>query len=77
MRIRGFFNERFARSNRTTLVREIAVVLVIKIMLLVLLWHVFIKPNKVAVDADAMSGRIATIASQPPTENKNDRLGSR
>ncbi len=59
------------------LVRELAVVLVLKILLIVLLWHVFIKPNKVAVDADAMGGRIATTVSQPPTENKNDRLGSR
>lgn len=62
-------------SRRPRLMRHLAIVLVVKVILLALLWHAFIKPNKVAVDVEAMGSRIAGTASQPrfqntPGENK-------
>ena len=42
---------------------HLAIVLVVKIILLTLLWHAFIKPNKVKVDVDVMSGRIVGTGS--------------
>ena len=42
---------------------HLAIVLVIKILLLSLLWHAFIKPYKVSVDAKVMSDRLAGAAS--------------
>ena len=37
---------------------HLAVVLVVKVLLLFLLWHAFIKPNKVAVDVNVMRDRL-------------------
>jgi hypothetical protein len=48
-----------SRPHRSRLVLHLAVVLVVKIILLTLLWHVFIKPYKVKIDEDAMGDRIA------------------
>ena len=66
---------RASRLKRPRLARHLAIVLVLKIVLLTLLWHAFIKPNKVTVDVDSMGSRIAGSASQPrisnpPGENK-------
>ena len=55
-----------ARKSRLAL--HLAIVLVIKAILLTLLWHAFIKPNKVAVDVDAMGSRIAGSTSQPASQ---------
>jgi len=49
-----------SRSWRSRLTFHLAIVLIAKVILLTLLWHAFIKPNKVKVDIDAMSSRIAT-----------------
>jgi hypothetical protein len=51
--------------RRWRLTYHLAIVLVVKIILLALLWNVFIKPNKVVVDIDAMSNRIASTANAP------------
>lgn len=56
-----------SRPRRSRLAFHLAVVLVVKIILLTLLWHAFIKPNKVKVDIDAMGGRIAGPTSQHPS----------
>jgi hypothetical protein len=50
--------------RRQRLAYHIAVVLVVKLILLALLWHAFIKPNKVQVDIGAMSERIAGPVSR-------------
>jgi hypothetical protein len=52
-----------AASRRMRLAYHLAIVLVVKIILLALLWHTFIKPNKVEVDVGAMSKHIAGSAS--------------
>ena len=57
-----------ARKSRLAL--HLAIVLVIKVILLTLLWHAFIKPNKVAVDVDAMGSRIAGTTSQPASQSR-------
>ena len=41
---------------------HLAIVLVVKILLLSLLWHAFIKPYKVSVDVNVMSDRFASAA---------------
>ena len=63
-----------SRPRRSRLAVHLVMVLILKVILLTLLWHAFIKPNKVSVDVEAMSGRIAGSA-QPntptsPGENK-------
>ena len=42
---------------------HLAIVLVVKILLLSLLWHAFIKPYKVSVDVNLMSDRLAAAVS--------------
>ena len=63
--------------RRSPLARHLTVIIIIKIILLALLWHTFIKPNKVEVDMATMGERIAgPQASQfqpvtvSPGENK-------
>ncbi|MDR1935406.1 MAG: hypothetical protein LBS49_07480 [Candidatus Accumulibacter sp.] len=51
------------RRFRMRLAYHLIIVLVVKVILLALLWHAFIKPNKVKVDVDAMGNRIASAAS--------------
>ncbi len=53
-----------SRPRRSRLTVHLAIVLILKVILLTLLWHAFIKPNKISVDVEAMSGRIA--GSAPP-----------
>lgn len=53
-----------SRPRRSRLAFHLAIVLVVKIILLTLLWHAFIKPNKVKVDVDAMGSRIASPTPQ-------------
>jgi len=53
-----------SRPRRWRLAYHLGIVLIVKIILLTLLWHAFIKPNKISVDVEAMSGRIA--GSAPP-----------
>jgi len=52
------------RPRRSRLAFHLAIVLIVKIILLTLLWHAFIKPNKVKVDVDTMGSRIAGPTSQ-------------
>ncbi|MDR0577822.1 MAG: hypothetical protein LBI87_09880 [Candidatus Accumulibacter sp.] len=49
-------------SRPWRLAYHLAVVLAVKLVLLALLWHAFIKPNKVRVDVDVMGSRIAGAA---------------
>lgn len=63
--------------HRSRLVRHLAIVLVLKVIVLAVLWHAFIKPNRVAVDAGAMGARIAGQDSQHQQENSHDRFDGR
>lgn len=54
------------RPRRSRLALHLAIVLAVKIVLLTLLWHAFIKPNKVKVDVDVMGSRIAAPAQPIP-----------
>jgi hypothetical protein len=51
-----------ARPPRWRLIHHLLVVLAVKFILLALLWCAFIRPNKVAVDADVMGGHIVGAA---------------
>lgn len=66
---------------RPRLVRHLVIVLLVKIVLLTLLWHVFIKPQRVTVDIESMGGRMAgssTPLSSPSFQEKtHDRLDRR
>jgi cytoskeletal protein RodZ len=53
--------------RRWRLAYHLIIVLVVKLILLALLWNIFIKPNKVVVDVDMMSDRIAGAASAANT----------
>ena len=55
-----------SRSWRSRLTFHLAIVLIVKIVLLTLLWHAFIKPNKVKVDMDTMGSRITAPAPSVP-----------
>ena len=67
------------------LARHIVIVLLVKIVLLTLLWHVFIKPHRVAVDIESMGGRMAgssaplskPLPSSSLPEKTHDRLDRR
>jgi hypothetical protein len=48
------------------LAHHLVIVLAVKAVLLALLWHAFIKPNKVEVDIGAMGRHIAGSASSIP-----------
>jgi len=54
------------RPFRLRLTFHLAIVLIVKVILLTLLWHAFIKPNKVKIDTDAMGSRIAAPAPTVP-----------
>lgn len=54
------------RPLRSRLAFHLAIALIVKIILLTLLWHAFIKPNKVKVDIDTMGSRIAAPAPSVP-----------
>ena len=58
-----------AGPRRWRLSYHLAIVLVIKLILLALLWNIFIKPNKVQVDIDTMSSRIANTTTAASTVN--------
>lgn len=59
-----------SRPRRRRLAYHLGIVLIVKIILLTLLWHAFIKPNKVTVDVDTMGNRIAGTAAPPsPTSS--------
>ena len=65
-----------ARKSRLAL--HLAIVLVIKAILLTLLWHAFIKPNKVKVNVDAMGAHLTgTHQLQHQEENRHDRFNGR
>ena len=69
-RIMSDWMARASRLKRPRLARHLLIVLVLKIILLTLLWHAFIKPNKVTVDVDTMGNRIAGTAAPPsPTSS--------
>ncbi|MDR0440929.1 MAG: hypothetical protein LBI59_08110 [Candidatus Accumulibacter sp.] len=56
-----------AAPRRMRLAYHLAIVLAVKVVLLALLWHTFIKPNKVEVDVGVMSRHIAAGASSVST----------
>jgi hypothetical protein len=63
------------RPRRARLAYHLLIALAVKIVLLALLWHVFIKPQRVRVDVGMMSERIAGSASRAsiptsPGDNK-------
>jgi hypothetical protein len=51
------------RPRRWRLAYHLIIVLIVKVILLTLLWHAFIKPYKVKVDIDVMGNRIASAVS--------------
>ena len=64
-----------APRPRMRLAYHLAIVLAVKLVLLAMLWHAFIGPNKVRVDVDVMGERIVravSSASNPtsPGEHK-------
>ena len=44
--------------RRTRLAVHLTIVLIVKVILLTLLWHAFIKPNKVKVNVEAMGAHM-------------------
>lgn len=52
-------------------------ILALKFVVLTALWHVFIKPNRVPVDARAMETHLTGRPSAPSTESNHDRSFSR
>lgn len=62
---------------RRGLGRHLALVLAIKVLVLVALWHAFVKPYRVAVDASTMSARLAGPSTQTNRENSHDRSNGR
>lgn len=64
--------------HKSRLVRHLAIVLILKIILLTLLWHAFIKPNKVKVNIDAMGAHLTGPNQlQHQEENRHDRFNGR
>ena len=62
-------------SIKSSIVRKnyffhLALVIALKILFLIALWHVFIKPNKVHVDSEVMSNRI--ISAENSKEQTHD-----
>lgn len=53
------------------LLREIVVVLALKFVLLALLWHAFVRDQRVDVDAAAFAQRIAPAAAAPGSASSN------
>lgn len=47
--------------------RHLAIALILKIVLLTLIWHTFIKPHRVTVDDRAMGAHLAGSARNFPT----------
>jgi hypothetical protein len=56
-----------APPRRMRLAYHLIIVLAVKLVLLALLWHAFIKPNKVEVDIGVMGKHIAGGASSIST----------
>lgn len=42
---------------------HLALVLILKVLFLIAIWHVFIKPNKLYVDSDVMSNRMTNVGN--------------
>ena len=61
-----------ARAPRSRLMRHLLIALLVKIVLLAALWHVFIRPNRLAVDAESMGGRIVGAPPQIHREKGHD-----
>lgn len=59
-----------ARPRPSKLRRHLVVVLILKLLVLTGLWHAFIKPNRVRVDQDVMSARLAGPSSQTNTQGE-------
>jgi len=57
--------------------RHLLVALLLKVLVLICLWHVFIKPYRVTVDTEVMSHRIAGTSIQTNRENDHDRPNGR
>ncbi len=67
-----------APPHKSRLARHLAVVLILKVILLTLLWHAFIKPNKVKVNVEAMGAHMTgTHQLQHQEENSHDRSNGR
>jgi len=56
-------NPALSLPRRHRLAYHIAIVLIVKLILLTLLWHAFIKPYRVKVDIDVMGNHIASAVS--------------
>lgn len=56
--------------------RHLAIALILKLVLLTLLWHAFIKPHRVTIDDTTMGAHLSGI-SQPHLENRHDRRNGR
>ena len=67
-----------AHPRRMRLLHHLLIVIAVKLVLLALLWHAFIKPNKVEVDVGAMgrhiAGKVSSVylptLSTSPGDNK-------
>jgi hypothetical protein len=69
--------DNFRQRLRPGLGRHLVLVLILKVLVLTGLWHAFIKPNRVKVDAGAMSARMAEPSNQTTRENSHDRFNGR
>jgi len=52
-------------------------ILALKFVLLTVLWHVFIKPERVRIDAQAMEARLTRPSQVSSMESSHDRSLSR
>ena len=67
-----------AHPRRMRLLHHLLIVVAVKVVLLALLWHAFIKPNKIEGDVGAMgrhiAGNVSTVSlptlSTSPGDNK-------
>lgn len=62
---------------KSQLVWHLSIALILKILLLGLLWHHFIRNHKVHVDESVMGQRLAAQATPNSTGEKNDRTNGR
>lgn len=63
----------FGNCFRSRLARHLLLMLLAKVLLLTMLWHVFIKPNRVSVDSERMGSHIAGASISTNRENHHDR----
>ena len=74
---KGIAVERVVLHQKSGLGRYLVVALILKAVVLTLLWHVFIKPNRVTVNEAAMGSHLAATHLQTQLEKSHDRLNGR